>query len=331
MKRIVSPDGGPRPRLEVRDLELVLALAATGTTAGAASTLHITQSAISRALGQAEDRAGARLFDRGARGLTPTGAGQRLIAGAGPLLAQLSALERALVAPVAPPTRLRLVCECYTAYRWLPSAVARLRERLPDLEVQIATDHTRDPVAGLLADQIDVALLTTGVLPATRAARTAFVQRPLFSDEVVFVVGASHPLARARTITRDDLRCHPLITGQTPPAEARWFLARVFGRRQPRLTFLRFPLTEAIVDAARAGMGVAVLSEWMASGYLGGGDLLVKRLTSGPLRRPWRIAYRREASVAAERLSGALAGSAPRLSGIRAHRDRLSGDHPSPA
>lgn len=38
---------------------------------------------------------------------------------------------------------------------------------------------------------------------------------------------------------------------------------------------MRLPLTEAIVDAARAGMGVAVLSEWTASGYLDDGTLAV--------------------------------------------------------
>jgi DNA-binding transcriptional LysR family regulator len=103
-----------------------------------------------------------------------------------------------------------------------------------------------------------------------------------------------------RRITKDDLRTQPLITSNTPPAEARWFVGSVFGRQKPKLTFMRLPLTEAIIDAARAKMGIAVLSEWMASGYLsdGAGDLVVKRLSTGPLRRPWRIAYRKGAAHA---------------------------------
>ncbi|KYF61944.1 LysR family transcriptional regulator [Sorangium cellulosum] len=303
----------PRPQLEVRDLELALALAAAGTTAGAASAMHITQSAVSRALAQAEERIGARLFERSARGVTPTAAGERLIAGAGLVLAQLRELEREVAAPAAATTRVRLVCECYTAYRWLPSAMANLRRRLPRLEVELAVEHTQDPVGALARGDIDVALLTTAALPAAREARAALVERPLFSDEVVFMVSTAHPLAGRASITRDDLREHPLITGATPPAEVRSFMTAVFGRRRPRLEFLRFPLTEAIIDAARAGMGIAVLSEWMADGYLDGGDLAVKRLSSGPLRRPWRMAYRREAQDAAERLVTALDGSAPRL------------------
>ncbi len=296
-----------RPDLDVRDLQVVLALASAGTTAGASASLHVTQSAVSRALLLAEEKVGVRLFERTPRGLAPTLHGERLIQGAGAVLAALADLEQAVRAPVRPPARIRVVCECYTAYRWIPSALARLRERLPGLEVTIGVEHTADPVAALAAGEVDVALLTTS--PITRGLR----ERPLFADEIVFVVAPSHPLASRPAVTARDLRETPIITSNTPPAEAEWFLGRVFGKRRPRLQFLRLPLTEAIVDAARAGMGVAVLSEWIASAYLGHGDLVAKRFADDPLRRPWRIAFRPETADAATRLAGALEGTAPRV------------------
>ena len=262
---------------------------------------------MSRALLLAEEKLGTRIFDRTARGLTPTPAGERLIAGAGPVLAQLADLEEAAIAPVGIPARVRLVCECYTAYRWLPSALAKLRERLPNLEATLAIEHTGDPVAALVAGEIDVALLTTA--PVRGGVR----EEPLFSDEIVFVVAASHPLAARAALTPRDLREHRLVTSNTPPAEAEWFMRRVFGRQRPKLDFLRFPLTEAIVDAARAGMGVAVLSEWIASVYLHQPDLVAKRFASDRLRRPWRIAYRDESAAVARSLASALQGSAPRV------------------
>ena len=302
----------PRPQLEVRDLRLVLALAEARSTAGAADSLHLTQSAVSRALGQAEERLGVCLFERSARGVEPTAAGSRLIAAAPRLLSELCELELWVAAPIVAKTRVRLVCECYTAYRWLPSAIAHLRERMPDLELSIASDYTRDPVQGLLRSEVDVALLTTAQLPKGDARR-ALLEQPLFSDEVVFLVSARHRLAHAKAISREDLCAEPLIVSYTPPAEANWFLRKVFGRKKPKLEFLRFPLTEAIADAARAGMGIAVLSEWMANSYATDSELVIKRLATGPLRRPWRIAYQRDASETAQRLLGVLAASAPRL------------------
>ncbi|NNB97611.1 LysR family transcriptional regulator [Corallococcus exiguus] len=300
----ISP---PSPRLDVRDLRVVLALAAAGTTARAAAALHLTQPAVSRALLAAEERLGARLFDRTPRGLVPTPAGQELVAGATRILVELGDLEHRVRAPVAPSIRLRLVCECYTAYHWLPSALVTLRKSLPGLHLSLAVEHTQDPVPALVAGELDVALLTTSTVP-----RAGLESRPLFSDEIIFVVAASHPLASRRALTREDLREHTVLTGQTPAAESHWFMTQVFGRERPRLRVERLPLTEAILDVARAGLGVAVLSEWISTPHLGKGDLVVKRLASGPLRRPWRMAWRKEVGDSALRLLAALESTVPR-------------------
>jgi LysR family transcriptional regulator for metE and metH len=299
----------PAPSLDVRDLRVVVALAEAGTTAQAARLLHLTQPAVSRALLAAEDRAGARLFDRTPRGLLLTAAGERLVAGARLVLVELADLERRVRQPPPAPRRLRLVCECYAAYHWLPSTLMALREGLPDLELRLAVEHTGAPVAALEAGEIDVALLTSSAVP--RGGPAWIDERPLFSDEVVFVVAPSHPLAGRRVLSRADLRAHPLLTSPVPPGDARWFVRRLFGRQPPHLRVEQIPLTEAILDLARAGMGIGVVSEWMASAHLGKGDLIAKRVAR-PLHRPWRLAWRREFSDGAQRLHAALQATVPR-------------------
>jgi LysR family transcriptional regulator for metE and metH len=305
MKRIEI--GLPQPALEVRDLRLALALAEAGTTARAAALLHITQPAVSRALCAMEERLGAALFERTPRGLVATAAGERLLGGAERILAELVGLERQVRGPAPAPARVRLVCECYTAYHWLPTALVSMRSSLPELEVALAVEHTGDPVAAMLDGKVDVALLTSSPAPRGRLR-----ERRLFSDEVVFIVAASHPLAGRRVITPGDLRDYPLVTSRTPVEEARWFRAQVFGKERPKLRFEQFPLTEAILDVVRAGLGIAVLSEWIASPHLGKGDLVARRLASGPLRRPWRLAWRPEFEDAALRLLAALVSTVPR-------------------
>jgi LysR family transcriptional regulator for metE and metH len=303
----------PKPKLDVRDLELVVTVAASGSTVRAASSLHLTQSAVSRALLLAEEKLGARLFERTPRGLVPTPVGRTIVEGAGVVLAELVDLEARAHGATA--THLRVVCECYTAYRWLPSTLARLRRASADIEVNLAVEHTREPVGALVGGEIDVALLTTGALPAR--AKTRFDERPLFADEIVFLVADDHPLARKPKLELGDLTRHPLITSsQTPDPERRWFFARAFGKKAPRFVLppLRLPLTEAIVDAARAGLGVAILSEWIAAPYLEGkSGLVAKRLRGKPIERPWRIAYRRDRADAALRLAAAIEHAPPKV------------------
>lgn len=290
-----------RISLEVRDLELVLALAEAKTTTRAASRLHLTQSAISRALLQVEDKLGVALFDRTAKGLSPTPAGAQLIDGAGAVLAQLVELEQRTVTPATVVQPLRVVCECYTAYRWLPSTISQKQ-----LRVEIAFEHTHAPIAALADGEVDVALLTTS------KARAPLRELPLFSDEIVFVMAADHPLAERAHISPQDLAETTLISStNTPKPEVKYFMTAVFGGRPPPLERLLLPLTEAIVDAARAGLGVAALSEWIAAPYLDR-TLVAKRMKK-PLRRNWRIAFRPEAADRARQLATALAGAAPRL------------------
>lgn len=120
----------------------MLAIASAGTTAAAAERLHLTQSAVSRALALAERHAGVQLFERAPSGLLPTAAGQWLEASAARLLSDLAAMEQTLRLPPKVPERVRLVAECYMVYPWLAPAAVRLRHTLPRISLAIAFEHT---------------------------------------------------------------------------------------------------------------------------------------------------------------------------------------------
>src|SRR5262249_11834735 len=154
-----------------------------------------------------------------ARGLEPTPAGRTLLDGAPRLLDELHALESRLRGPATPLQRLRLVCECYTAYHWMPSALQGLRASLPGIDLVIALECTQDPVAALQAGEIDVALISEAPTPRSRR----LVDRPLFADEVVFVMAASHRLAARPSLARADLQGVPLYTSRAPTRDMTWF------------------------------------------------------------------------------------------------------------
>jgi LysR family transcriptional regulator for metE and metH len=307
-------------RLDSRDLRLILALATAGTTAAAADGLHLTQPAVSRALLGLEQRLDVRLFDRTPRGLEPTAAGRTLLVSAPRLLTELQALEAQLRGHAVPLQRLRLVCECYTAYHWMPSALQGLKASLPGVELTIALEHTADPIAALQAGEIDVALVSEAAKPRSRR----LVERPLFCDEIVFVMASSHRLAGRASLTRRDLQDEPLFTSRAPTRDMQWFLKPLSGseRGDAPLNFRVLPLTEAVVDFARAGLGVGVLSEWVAEPHLKRGDVVARRLASGPIRRPWRLMWRRPVEDAALRLWQVLQNASPRVVALPAPRAR---------
>ena len=79
--------------LESRHLQTVLAVADTGSLTAAAKRLHLTLSAVSHQLRELESLFGVALFDRKARPVKTTAAGERLLACARPVLPLLAQAE----------------------------------------------------------------------------------------------------------------------------------------------------------------------------------------------------------------------------------------------
>src|SRR6185436_4554686 len=105
--------------LEVRHLQLVAAVADTGSLTRAGDRLHLTQSALSHQLRDIESRLGAALFLRVGERLVLTPAGERLLATARDVLDRLDRTEQDIhQMGKALAGMLRLTTECYTCYHW---------------------------------------------------------------------------------------------------------------------------------------------------------------------------------------------------------------------
>jgi LysR family transcriptional regulator for metE and metH len=163
-------------------------------------------------------------------------------------------------------------------YPWLPrvfSDAARAGH-----EVRVVLEATGAPIAALREGAIDLAVLCEK--PASRALHATAV----FEDALVAVVAASHPLAKRPRISAKDLAAERLLVYDVPLERLdvwRRFL-RPAGARPREVA--RVPITEAIVELARAGHGVGVLADWAIHHY-GARGVVPVPLGAGGLRRTW--------------------------------------------
>ncbi|MFI5178310.1 MAG: LysR family transcriptional regulator [Vicinamibacterales bacterium] len=240
--------------LELRHLRLVSAVAECGSLTRAGAVLHLTQSALSHQLLDIEDRLGARLFHRLGRRMIPTPAGDRLLASARSVLAELCATEDAIRAGLQPASvPLRITTECYTVYHWLPPVLKNLRERYPNVELRIDVEATKNPLTALLSGGLDLAIMSTPV------RNRHLVSHELFEDELMLLVAASHPLASQPAVRLSDFRDLTMFT-YSPREESSFINETLRQAGVSPATVQPVQITEALIELVRAGLGVAVLA-----------------------------------------------------------------------
>jgi LysR family transcriptional regulator for metE and metH len=270
--------------LEVRHLQLVQAVAETGNLTRAGVLLHLTQSALSHQLKDIESRLGTALFLRVGKRLTLTPAGERLLTSAREVLGHLERTEDAL-RQLGGDRRglLRLTTECYTCYHWLPPVLKRYRRTHPRVDVRIDVSATNAPIRGLLDGQLDLALVSSPV----RDRRVMI--RPLFDDEFVAVVAPQHPFATRPFVEARDFATETLLT-YSPKEDSTVYQRLLMPSGVAPANVLQVQITEAIVELAKAGMGVGVLSRWAVAPHVRVGTLRAVPITRQGFKRVWSVA-----------------------------------------
>lgn len=275
--------------LEVRDLSLVCAISDSGSVTRAATRLHLSQSALSHRLRSVESRLATPLFLRLGKKMVLTPAGERALATARRVLADLESAEEELrVLASGGGGVLRLCTQCYTGYHWLAPLLRAFNAKHPRVEVQIAVDATYRPVAALLAGEIDLAVLSVSVEDARLRVR------PLFEDEMLAVVAPSHPLAKRSYIEPAELATEHLIVYKTERRDS-YVFSRILdpaGVEPARVS--KVPLTEAILEMVKAGLGVAVLARWAIAPALESKAVRALRIGRRGVIRRWSAATLRD-------------------------------------
>ena len=274
--------------MNLNHLALFQAVAEHGSVSAGAGALHLSQSAVSKQLGEFERALGHALFERLPRGMRLTDAGRVLQGYANNLVAleaDAEAAMRRLTTGIG--GRLRLGASRTIGAYLLPPLVARYRERHPEVELSLAVDSTATIEQQLEAGALDVAF-TEGVVENARLAYERFS-----SDELVLIAAPGHPVAKLDPAPPSVVQQWPLLMHEvgsgTRAVTERAFQARQIALR-PAVTLAS---TEAIKHTVATGAGIALLSANAVRVEVAAGLLTRVRLKGMTIRRPlYRILRR---------------------------------------
>jgi len=170
-----------------QDFSLFLHLAASLRFARSAQALHMSPSALTRAVQRLEEELGQPLFHRNKRSVTLTRAGEIFRDYARGQVAAHQRLQEALATERETPTgELRIACTVTACHSILPKLLARCRERYPGIHLQLSTSDAARCLQALEGDEVDLAVVPE---PDHPAAPLRFVR--LAHTELAFIAPAS--------------------------------------------------------------------------------------------------------------------------------------------
>ena len=259
-------------------LRLFVRVAEEGSFSAVARAMDATPSAVSRQISRLEEDLGTRLLQRTTRQQVLTEAGEVYLRHARQIVEDVETARRAVTdLSTAPSGVLRVTAEADLAVTLLSPLMPGFLEQYPDLRVQLLPSATMEDLVGR---GIDVAIRVGHLEDSSLVARRLSISRSLLVASPAYLEQAGTP---ARPEYLSDLSCLSFRVG---PDRTIWRFSTpdglqevpVSGRVQAgSLVFLR--------EAARQGVGIAMLPTWMVRDDLNRG-VLVPILPGFPLDPP---------------------------------------------
>ncbi len=289
------------------------AVAALGSFSRAAETLEVTQPAISMQIKQLEDAVGLLLFNKQARPIMPTPAGQVLLRHARAILAEVRVAEDAAEALAAGLLGVLHLGVVMPANYFAPKLLQEFGRAHPQLRVQLTVDK-RDALLIHLAEyRLDLAI--TGYPPAEADVEAlTFARHPH-----VIVAGADHPLAGRAALDWSELRHEPIVLREAGSATRQFFEHLLQARALRPPVAVELQGNETVKQAVMAGLGISLMSAHAIQVELEAGRLAVLCLPDMPKWLDWCLLHRRDRplSTAAQALLDFLVAKGPELTSCR--------------
>lgn len=244
-------------RYTLRQLEVFLAVARTGSVSRAGDELAMSQSAVSGSLADLERQFDVRLFDRLGKRLQLSDVGRALRSRAEAIFDQARELESAL-ANQTDDARLRVGATLTIGNYLVVPLMARYMREGHGAMIRLDIANTEAITRRVANFELDVGLIE-GEL-----AHPDLVITPFHDDELVVFAAPTHPLAKklakTRHLTDADLKSAHWIVREHGSGTRQAFDRAMTGILPELHIALELPHTEVIKRAVEAGLGVGCVS-----------------------------------------------------------------------
>jgi DNA-binding transcriptional LysR family regulator len=273
--------------MDLSSLRIFLAVAEERSFSRAAAKVHRTQPAVSQAVRRLETDLGEQLFDRSSKSGTLTDAG-RVLQNYGQRLVRLAEETESAMRELRDLRRGRvLIGANEAAVHTLLPLIARFRERVPDVAVDVRRVPARQIAVEVQQGSLDFGALTF------RPAESGLLEVTVGTDELVLLVHPSHALAARKQVTMEEVAVEPVMA-HNDPSPARDRVLRLFAERRVALNMaISLPSLDGIKRAVELKLGVALLPRRCAITEIANGRLVAIPVTGVSRKRQVMLVCRK--------------------------------------
>jgi DNA-binding transcriptional LysR family regulator len=244
--------------MDLRQLEIIRAIADAGSFTAAGEKLHVSQSAISRQILLLEDELGEPVFHRIGRRIRITPAGESLLQLSHRVFQDLQDTVSA-ISDTRESLRgtIRLVGGMTVCLYVFPTLLAEVRRIHPHLDMKVTVGSAERSIAMLRSGAGDLGLLT---LPIEAAD---LISVPVLREELLLVTYPAHPLAKKKNIVPTDLDNQYFVLFETGSITRR-LVEEFFARERIAAQIIMETENVEIIKAmVRSGLGISIIP-WQA-------------------------------------------------------------------
>ena len=245
--------------MDLRQLEIIRAIADSGSFTAAGEKLHVSQSAISRQILLLEDELGEPVFHRIGRRIRITPAGETLLQLSHRVFQDLHDTVSG-ISDKRDSLRgtMRLVGGMTVCLYAFPALLAEVRRIHPSLDLKITVGSAERSIAMLRSGAGDLGLLTLPV------EASDLVSVPVLEEELLLITYPAHPLAQKQEITGADLNKQSFILFETGSITRR-LVEELFTREHIEADIVMETENVEIIKAmVRHGLGISIIP-WQAA------------------------------------------------------------------
>lgn len=282
------------PKITLKQLSVFVSIYQTGSTSLASEQLHLSQSAVSHALTELEDRLHMPLFERVGRRLSRHPNADAVFIQAQAILGQALTLEhyhqhRAGQICIGASTTIGNYA--------LPPLLAQLYARLPDAHIDLYIANTKEVVTEVESLNIDMALVEGMPRPSDSKA---IEQRAWRTDTLVLFAKQNSQWLnisdydhheRCYRLSRQALAKLPLLVREVGSGTRQIIDEQLLQQLPEANTVMAIGQSEAIKNMVSADIGIGCLSQHVITAELAAGTLAAVKVPDIDLMRTWWLVW----------------------------------------